>query len=395
VQGILSQSNQSKSYQPNFLHGNFGQFVNDGRSGGPPFFQGGFNQGIPGSESFPQPPFMPGLDSSTNKDNYHNVPTTMIQQMSSHTSSASDKASGISQSEADLIKEMLTSTPVQDVINSAIDKVDKDKSKNKSTPDDKNKESASAKKKRERRPDTWQRNVKKKLKIEGKEYVNAKGKLIPAKRMMPVDCTKCKQRCQEKISEETRRKIFDWFWALGSYTAQKEFVVSRVTQVATKTSKRRHVHRLFSFEINGKYESVCKPFFAKTLGIGDSYIFKAFEQKARDLFVHDGRGKHSPANKTTTEQVQHMHEHLDKYLQDFDIDKPLPKGIHAQKWYDEYGTGCQELGQKPVSKHIYRKIFQEYVRKYPESPEKKKPGSAGSASSPSGSAKKNWGHPKT
>lgn len=377
--GILSQSNQSKPYQPNsFLQSSFNQFVNDSR---PPFFQGGFNQGIPGTDSFPQPTFMPGLDVSANKDSYHNVPTTMNPQSSIAMSSqgSADKTNGgISQSEADLIKEMLTSTPVQDVINSAM-KPEKDKSKSKSDTE-KDKE-GKAKKKRERRPETWQRNIKKKLKTEGKEYVNAKGKLVPAKKMLPIDCSKCKQKCTEKISEETRKKIFEWFWKLGSYTAQKEFVVSRVTQVATKTSKRRHVHRLFSFEINGKYESVCKPFFSRTLGIGDSYIYKAFEQKARDLFVHDGRGKHSPANKTSQEQVAFMHEHLDKYLTEFDLDKPLPKNIHAQKWYDEYMASCSEKEQKPVSKHIYRKIFQEYVRKFPPSTEKKKSSSDSESSS--------------
>lgn len=379
VQGVLSQSNQNKGYQPNaFIHGSFTQYVTDTRPSCTPFFQGGFNQGVPGTESFPQPSFMQGLDVSSNKDTYHNVPTTMIPQNTQQGPSVPDKTNGITQSEAELIKEMLTAAPVQDVINSAI-KSDKKKSENKSD-SEKSKESQAAKKKRERRPETWQRNIKKKLKTEGKEYVNAKGKLVPAKKLLPVDCSKCKQRCTDKISEETRRKIFDWFWKLGSYTAQKEFVISRVTQVATKTSKRRHVHRLFSFEINGKYESVCKPFFSRTLGIGDSYIYKAFEQKARDLFVHDGRGKHSPANKTSQDQVAFMHDHLDRYLADFETSKPLPKGIHAQKWYEEYVSVCEEQNQKPVSKHIYRKIFQEYRRKYPPVIEKKKPGEQDSTS---------------
>lgn len=372
VQGILSQGgSQNKSFQPNtFLPGGFSQYEARPNYHAGTFFQGGFTQGLSGSESYPQPTFMSGVDVSSN-NNLGNTMMTVPQTSGAMTSPApvtQDKNNAIAQCEADLIKEMLNSAPVQEVIYSG-------KSSKEKSPKVKNeKEKETSKKKRERRPETWQRNIKKKLKTEGKAYINAKGKFVPAKIMRPVDCTRCKQRCTEKISEETRKKIFDWFWKLGSYTAQKEFVVSRVTQVATKTSKRRHVHRLFSFEINGKYESVCKPFFSRTLGIGDSYIYKAFEQKARDLFVQDGRGKHAPVNKTSELQIDGVHKHLEMYLSDYPTDKPLPKNIHAVKWYDEYFNNCTGEDNKPVSKHIYRKIFQEFARKYPPSVEKGKCG---------------------
>ncbi|XP_052767720.1 uncharacterized protein LOC128208260 [Mya arenaria] len=366
VQGILSQSNQNKSYQNNPLFQTpFGQF--DSRQNSSTFFQGGFNQGVTGTDAYPQPNFMSGMDVTANSHSNQTVgvPSHAI----SIVPSVSDKPNGMNQTEDDLIKEMLSSTAIPEGLTIKPVGNAKKSPKAKFVESDK---SDAAKKKRERRPETWQRNIKKKLKTEGREYVNAKGKLVPAKAMRPVDCSKCKQRCTDKISEDTRKKIFDWFWKLGSYTAQKEFVVSRVTQVATRTSKRRQVHRLFSFEINGKYESVCKPFFARTLGIGDSYIYKAFEQKARDLFVQDGRGKHAPVNKTSLEQVETMHSHLDRHLVEYPTNQPLPKNVHAVKWYDEYVVCCTEEGKKPVSKHIYRKIFQDYTKRFPPQPEKKK-----------------------
>jgi len=374
VQGILSQSNQNKPYQGNnMFQPGFSQF--DTRQNPTPFFQGGFSQGLAASDSYPQANFIATMDMNSNPNNHSPViPNNQV----SILSNVQEKNNGMTQSEADLIKEMLTSTPVHESLKHSMSNVKKSpKLKQASVAEAAAAAAAAeAKKKRERRPETWQRNIKKKLKTEGKAYVNAKGKLVPAKEMRPVDCSKCKQKCTDKISESTRKKIFDWFWKLGSYTAQKEFVVSRVTQVATRTNKRRQVHRLFSFEINGKYEPVCKPFFSGTLGIGDSYIYKAFEQKARDLFVQDGRGKHAPVNKTTQEQVGTMHAHLDKYLSEYSDETPLPKSIHAVKWYDEYILFCNEEGKKPVSKHIYRKIFQEYTKKYPTPPEKKKTGSS-------------------
>ncbi|XP_052240590.1 uncharacterized protein LOC127851102 [Dreissena polymorpha] len=376
VQGILSQTNH-KSYQPNTLfQGPFGQFVNENRANSGSFFQGGFSQSVQSSDNYVQSSYMSGADSINNKDSFVNQPLhqPMPGSLSSH-QNQQDKSNGMS--EAELIKEMLSATPVTEVVlnvktNTGSNKEKSTKNKAAASSEAEKSKEGSAKKKRERRPETWQRNIKKKLKTEGKAYVNAKGKLVPAKEMRPVDCSKCKQRCTDKISEDTRKKIFDWFWKLGSYTAQKEFVVSRVTQVATRTNKRRSVHRLFSFEINGKYESVCKPFFSGTLGIGDSYIYKAFEQKARDLFVQDGRGKHAPVNKTSQEQVEVMHAHLDRHLSEYSTDKALPKNIHAVKWYEEYLALCASHDKKPVSKHIYRKIFQEYTRKFPNPTEKKK-----------------------
>ena len=393
VQGVLSQTGaQNKGYQPNsFLSGNFNQYITDTRPSysNVPFFQGGFSQGVSAGESYPQSSYMQGLDtgiSNLSSNVIQQGPNTTNTNASSAHPSPNDKSQPFTQSEAELIKEMLSSSQIQDVFkdSTTVSLKDRVKPKEEKETADKKKEEA-AKRKRERRPETWQRNIKKKLKTEGKAYVNARGKLVPEKKLMPVDCSKCKQKCSEKISEETRQKIFDWFWKLGSYTAQKEFVVSRVTQVQTKTSKRRHVHRLFSFEINGDYVSVCKPFFSKTLGIGDSYIYKAFEQKARDLFVQDGRGKHAPVNKTTEAQIDHVHNHLECHLSGFSNNRPLPKGIHAVKWYDEYIRMCHDTDQKPVSKHIYRKIFQEYTLKFPKSPEKKNTCEKGSAN-PSESA---------
>lgn len=374
IQGILNQgSNQNKGYQTNnsFLNGSFGSYMTENRSNyaNGSFFHGGFTQNVPGSESYPQPSFMSGMDVPVNSNLGSNPISVQNSVIPTPQPSTHHKNSTLSQSEDDIIKEMLTSAPLADVFKDSTQRMKIEKGKEDAIS---MKKDLLDKKKRERRPDTWQRNIKKKLKTEGKAYINARGKLVPAKSMRPVDCTNCKQKCTEKISEETRQKIFDWFWRLGSYTAQKEFVVSRVTQVQTKTSKRRHVHRLFSFDINGKYESVCKPFFSRTLGIGDSYIYKAFEQKARDLFVQDGRGKHAPVNKTSEEQIEFMHQHLNHCLSSYPTDRPLPKNIHAVKWYDDYTKLCSDRGQKPVSKHIYRRIFQEFVRRYPPNPAIKK-----------------------
>ncbi|XP_045205764.2 uncharacterized protein LOC123557984 [Mercenaria mercenaria] len=312
------------------------------------FFHGGFSQKLTGTQSF------------NAEANDMDRPMITVPQISVSVPLTHDNNNDITQTEAEVIKEMLRSARVQELMNSP------------GKPSEEiftNKEKGEKEKyfirNRERRPDTWQSNIRKTLKTMGKAYVSARGKLVPAKHLQPIDCTKCKQRCTEKILEETRKVIFEWFWKLGSYTAQKEFVLSRVKQVATKTNKLRQVHRLFSFEINGKCVSVCKKFFTRTLGISGSYIRKAFEQKAQNVFVQDGRGKSVPSNKTSEEQIDSVHNHLDIYLEKYAFDKSQQNSISAVKWYDEYKTVCCEENKKPVSIHMYRRIFKDYVRKYP------------------------------
>ena len=110
--------------------------------------------------------------------------------------------------------------------------------------------------KRKATPDNWKRNIRKRLKLSGKQYVSAKGKLVKEKKVKLCDCSKCRFKCTSKISEEYRDEIFQYFWSLISYERQKEFVCSRIEEKKTKTyinedgekqPKKKHFHRKYSF----------------------------------------------------------------------------------------------------------------------------------------------------
>lgn len=68
-------------------------------------------------------------------------------------------------------------------------------------------------KKRKRDPKHWEKNIRKRLKVQGKEYYTLKGKKKPERKIKePCDCRK---KCFEKFSPAEREEIFKDFYNLS------------------------------------------------------------------------------------------------------------------------------------------------------------------------------------
>lgn len=89
--------------------------------------------------------------------------------------------------------------------------------------------------KRKATPENWMKNIRKKLKLHGEEYTSMSGKVVKTKEVLPCDCSKCKYKCNMKISTKQRCDIKDSYYALGSYERQKDFLYTRVQELPTKT----------------------------------------------------------------------------------------------------------------------------------------------------------------
>nr|CAI5845768.1 unnamed protein product [Callosobruchus analis] len=68
--------------------------------------------------------------------------------------------------------------------------------------------------KRLRNPSKWRRNEIKRLRNLGQKYKDWKGNVHP-KRQLKSACTSCRQKCNDKFSEEERKQIFENYWQLG------------------------------------------------------------------------------------------------------------------------------------------------------------------------------------
>lgn len=173
-------------------------------------------------------------------------------------------------------------------------------------------------------PSEWKKNIRKKLKLAGKQYENSQGKQQRqrGKYLKPVDCSKCKRRCTEKVDEQKREDIFTTFYGMQSYERQKDFVCRHITQTETKTylgadkqpvPKKRQQQRYYHFTVDGCMIPVCKSFM-KTLDIGNAYIEHAITNSKDGSFCgEDGRGKHAPANKVPDEQISGVKRHIESF----------------------------------------------------------------------------------
>ena len=91
-------------------------------------------------------------------------------------------------------------------------------------------------KKRRKRPQMWKRNITKRVRNEGKEYVTrGKSKTIREARAVKQPCgKKCRLRCSEIISEEQRQVIFDSYWALKTIEKQRMYIANVTKTVEPK-----------------------------------------------------------------------------------------------------------------------------------------------------------------
>lgn len=140
------------------------------------------------------------------------------------------------------------------------------------------------KKRRLANPDTWKKNINKKLKMQGQPYETKKG-IQAAKVPKEIDCRNCKFKCTNNFSEEDRRAICASFWKLD-YCRKKDFILMNVKSLAPKrrrprtgTGSPRTNSKIFHFLRKGNSVRVCQSFFTRTLNICSQSIKKAFEHK--------------------------------------------------------------------------------------------------------------------
>ena len=61
--------------------------------------------------------------------------------------------------------------------------------------------------KRMANPEHWKKNTQRRLRSEGNQYIDYKGRIQPTKAHRPCDCTRCRFKCSDKLPEEIRKAI--------------------------------------------------------------------------------------------------------------------------------------------------------------------------------------------
>ena len=122
--------------------------------------------------------------------------------------------------------------------------------------------------KRQRNPEKWGKNVVKAAVNAGLEYKSTTTKKIVAARTMQRTCGPgCRFKCEEKVTEDTRKNSFYGFWHIQEHARQYDFILRHVTEKATKDpTKGKRIHaRVYSISDRTKNITVCQTMILNTL----------------------------------------------------------------------------------------------------------------------------------
>lgn len=186
----------------------------------------------------------------------------------------------------------------------------------------------------------------------------SKSGMKPAKMPKPVDCSRCRFKCQDKFNKNSRKEICSAYWALGDYNRQKDFILRNVEIAAPKRimvivgngKPRVNSKKYYLMGSKGRLR-VCARFFEKTLSISNRPIIMALSgMNSEGCFAKtDQRGKKAPGNKTKSNTLNLVKQHIVKcharktfYVRMSNSRKYLDSKLSILKIYDLYLTFCKE-----------------------------------------------------
>lgn len=225
--------------------------------------------------------------------------------------------------------------------------------------------------KRFREPEKHLSAVRKRLRNSGQEYVNVANKVVLKKQFTNVNCN-CRNKCYDKISEESRRNAFSNFWKMGNFSTQNAFLCGIIKQHRPKVHRPRSGVKgirasTYTYFINTAEVShqVCKQYFIDTYKISNGRLIRALKRGQSSSPGEDLRGKHPPGNKTPEQKIEGVRNHIQSfpayqshYTREHNPNrKYLDTNLNIRTMYTLYKEKCDEENSSPVSEAMYRKIF--------------------------------------
>lgn len=185
---------------------------------------------------------------------------------------------------------------------------------------------------------------------------------------------KCQHNCSAKISEITRHDIHDFYWGLGNYEKQRNWLLSCVKKVDILRRKteaeysRRHNSYKYFISWDDKTLEVCQQFLLKTLDISQTVMRYAMKHAVQNTCKSDQRGKHEPVNKTSSEMTNKIHDFIRQlpavpshYCRNQSSRKYLPQELRNVSFlyriYIKYEETNGRSKKDCVSLKVFRNVF--------------------------------------
>ena len=222
--------------------------------------------------------------------------------------------------------------------------------------------------------ESWKKNVKKRLRNSGQEYVMNSGRKRESRKMKPGCGVGCRLKCHDRITENQRSNIFNDYWKLGDPIRQREYLAAHVKRGSVRRSNeyKKHPHptrrdNVFKYELPNGNEKVhvCKCFFLDTLAICDRLVRTTFVSMSPGGSVAtEKRGKHCRQRKIPAEIQKNMFDHIasfstveSHYCRASSRKKYLPAHLSVAKMFEMFKKIQIEQSLKFGSLAKYRKIF--------------------------------------
>jgi len=220
---------------------------------------------------------------------------------------------------------------------------------------------------RVRQKESWQKEVRKRKRQSGQEYVNTKGDIICAKRVKLIkDCRgKCRYKCAHLFNNAEIEEINKTFW---KFTDDEKFgfygqTTEKLEHSVKKQDSRRKTTYKYYFLKGSEKIQVCKEFYLGVLQISDSRVRRFYEKSAEGTQYRDMRGRFNKV-RTEFDSLQYVRDHINSfarvpshYCRSSTSKEYLESGLSVKMMYEMYVEKCHEDGKSPVKLSMYRHIF--------------------------------------
>ena len=122
----------------------------------------------------------------------------------------------------------------------------------------------------------WKKNITKKKRDRGEEYVSrTTSKVVPGRRV-GAPCT-CPKNCFQTLGDEAIQLIFKNYWDMGSHNAQSAYISKMVTSKQVKNpsvgeSSRRKATKEYTVNMDNEKVVVCKQAFLSIHDVSDKRV---------------------------------------------------------------------------------------------------------------------------
>lgn len=210
--------------------------------------------------------------------------------------------------------------------------------------------------------------------MKGESYETRSNKTIAAKVMKPP--CECKKKCADKIPEETRARIFAYYYGL-SFEDQNQYIAANIIEFRKATERERNdvtpSRRAYTRSYHLTWENtklpVCQTMFVNTLDISvkkTRIIAEKVWVSGAGISPPDGRGNHDNHIAMSEDDKQFIRSHIrsfpayeSHYSRSHSSRRYLNQDLSVKQMYRLYEEKCNLQNLKPCSESTYRNIFNE------------------------------------